>query len=85
MRFVQSGVRSKVLWIKFRYHPDKVVASHSVDIFNDNAMHHSRNILKHRQKQITLDNVLVKQRPSGSEAESSSAKRQKKEKEFPSK
>jgi len=40
---------------------------------------------KRRQKQITLDNVLVRQRTSGSEAESSGAKRQKKEKESPSK
>ena len=32
---------------------------------------------KRRQKQITLDNFLVRQRPSGSEAESSGAKRQK--------
>ena len=39
---------------------------------------------KRRQKQITLDNFLVRQRPSGSEAESSGAKRQKKEKESPS-
>ena len=41
--------------------------------------------VKSRQKQITLDNFLVRQRPSGSEAESSGAKRQKKEKESPSK
>jgi len=40
---------------------------------------------KRRQKQITLDNFLVRQRNSGSEAESSGAKRQKKEKESPSK
>jgi len=64
---------------------DKAVASRSISIFNDNAMCHFRNILKHRQKQITLDNFLVRQRPSGSEAESSGAKRQKKEKESPSK
>ena len=37
-----------------------------------------------RQKQIALDNFLVRQKPSGSEAESSGAKRQKKEKESPS-
>ena len=37
-----------------------------------------------RQKQITLDNFLVRQWPSGSEAESGGAKRQKKEKESPS-
>jgi len=40
---------------------------------------------KRRQKQITLDNFLARQRLSGSEAESSGAKRQKKEKESPSK
>jgi len=68
-----------------RYHPDKAVASCSINIFNDNAMCHFRNILKPRQKQITLDNFLVRQRPSGSEVESSGAKRQKKEKESSSK
>ena len=45
----------------------------------------TRKSSKRRQKQITLDNFLVRQRPSGSEAESSGAKRQKKEKESPSK
>ena len=74
-------VQSFVEW----YHPDKAVASRSINIFNDNAMCHFRNILKRRQKQITMDNFLVRQRPSGSEAESSGAKRQKKEKESPSK
>jgi len=39
-----------------RYHPDKAVASRSINIFNDNAMRHFRNILKRRQKQITMDN-----------------------------
>ena len=41
--------------------------------------------MKRRRKQITLDNILLRQRPSGSEAESSGAKRQKKGKESPSK
>jgi len=68
-----------------RYHPDKAVASRSINIFHDNAMCHFRNILKPRHNQITLDNFLVRQRPSGSEAEASGAKRQKKEKESPSK
>ena len=66
-----------------RYQPDKVVASRSINIFNDNAMCHFRNILKRRQKQITMDNFLVRQRPCGSEAESSGAKRQKKRKRIP--
>ena len=39
-----------------RYHPDKAVASRSINIFNDNAMCHFRNISKHRPKQITLGN-----------------------------
>ena len=68
-----------------RYHRDKAVASRSINIFNGNAMCHFRNILKRRQKQITMDKFLVRQRPSGSEAESIGAKRQKKEKESPSK
>ena len=68
-----------------RYHPDKAVVSRSINIFKDNAMCHFRNILKRRQKQITMDNFLVRQRPSGSEAETSDTKRQKKEKESPSK
>jgi len=38
---------------------------------------------KRRQKQITLDNFLVRQRPNGSEAQSSGAKRQKKRKRIP--
>jgi hypothetical protein len=61
------------------------IASRSINIFNDNAVCHFRNILKLRQKQITLDNVLVRQRPSGSDAESSGAVRKEKERELPSK
>jgi len=50
-----------------QYHPDKAVASRSINIFNDNAMCHFRNILK-RRKKVTLDSFSVRQRPSGSEA-----------------
>jgi len=32
-----------------RYHRDKAVASRNINIFNDNAMCHFRNILKRRQ------------------------------------
>ena len=60
-----------------RYYPDKAVASRSINIFNENAMSHFRSILKRRQKQISLDKFLVRQRPSESQAESSGAKRQK--------
>ena len=45
----------------------------------------TRKLSKRRQKQITLDNFLVRQRSSGSEAESSGATRQKNEKQSPSK
>jgi len=68
-----------------RYHPNKAVASRSINMFNDNAMCHFTNILKRRQKQITLDNFLVRQIASGSETELCGAKRQKKENESPSK
>ena len=54
------------------YHPDKTIASHSINILNDNAMSHFRNIDK-----FLLDTFLVRQRPS----ESSGAKRQKRERE----
>lgn len=57
-----------------RYHPDKTLSSRSINIFKYNAMYHARNI-KPKQKQT----VLVIQRPSGSEAESSGAKKQKKD------
>ena len=55
---------------------------------SDDVMHlelWTRKPSKRGQKQITLDNFLVRQRPNGSEAESSGAKRQKKEKESLSK
>ena len=64
-----------------RYHPNKAVAGRCINIFNDNAMSHFRNILKRKQKQILSDKVLVRQKPSESEAESSGAKRQKRERE----
>jgi hypothetical protein len=44
-----------------RYHPDKAAASRSINIFNDNAIFHFTNILKRRQKQITLDKFFVRQ------------------------
>ena len=42
------------------YHPDKAVASCSINMFSDNALCHFRNILKRRQEKITLDNFLVR-------------------------
>ena len=62
-----------------RYHPNKAVASRTINIFNDNAMSHFRNILKRNQKHISSNKNLVRQKPSESEAESSGAKRERKE------
>jgi hypothetical protein len=76
---VQNGVMCNVSWNDITL--IKAVASHSINTFNDNAMFHFRNILKRRQKQTTLDNIFVRQRPSESQAEKSGAKRQKKKKE----
>jgi hypothetical protein len=64
-----------------RYHPDKAVTNRIINLFNDNAMSHFRNILKRRQKQISLDRILVRQGPSESQAESSGAKRRKRGRE----
>ena len=56
------------------YHPDKAVASRVINLFNDNAMSHVRTIVKHKQKQISLDKFLVKKAPSEFQAESASKK-----------
>jgi hypothetical protein len=41
-------------------HPNKTVALRAMNIFNDNAMLHFREILKRRQTQQSLDRFLVK-------------------------
>ena len=42
-----------------RHHPNKAVAVWAMNLFNDNAMSHFHKILKRRQKQMSLDRVLV--------------------------
>ncbi|XP_036212432.1 tigger transposable element-derived protein 1-like isoform X2 [Myotis myotis] len=59
-----------------KYHPDKEVAHRAINLFNDNAVLHFRQMLKRRQKQ-SLGRFLVRQRPSEPEASSSGAKRRK--------
>ena len=49
-----------------KYHPDTVITSRTVNMFNDNVMAHLRRILKHRQKQQTLDKFLSKRRTTQS-------------------
>ena len=41
-------------------HPNKAVAVRAMNLFNDDAMSHFRQILKRRQKQRSLDSFLVK-------------------------
>ena len=43
-----------------KYHPDNMIASSVVHIFNDNAMMHIRKIMQRRQKQLTLNMFLAK-------------------------
>jgi hypothetical protein len=42
-----------------KHHPSKTVAVQVMNLFNDNAMSHYREILKRRQKQVSLDRFLV--------------------------
>lgn len=43
-----------------KHHPNKAVAVRAMNLFDDNAMSHFREILKRRQKQQSLDRFLVK-------------------------
>ncbi|XP_039632281.1 tigger transposable element-derived protein 1-like [Polypterus senegalus] len=42
------------------HHPNKAAAARAMNLFNDNAMSHFREILQRRQKQLSLDSFLVK-------------------------
>ena len=42
------------------HHPNKAVAVWMMNLFNNNTMSHFREILKRRQKQVSLDRFLVK-------------------------
>ena len=43
-----------------KHHVNKAVAVQAMNLFNDNAMSHFQEILKRRQKQVSLDRFLVK-------------------------
>ncbi|PNF40924.1 hypothetical protein B7P43_G14973 [Cryptotermes secundus] len=43
-----------------KHHPNKAVAVCTTNLFNDNAVSHFHQILKRRQKQMSLDSFLVK-------------------------
>ncbi|XP_067134160.1 tigger transposable element-derived protein 1-like isoform X1 [Centruroides vittatus] len=59
-----------------RYHPDNAVASRVINLFNDNAMSHFRNIVKRRQNQISSNRVLVKKKPNESQEKSATKKQE---------
>jgi hypothetical protein len=42
------------------HHPSKAVAVQVMNLFNDNAMSYFHEILKRRQKQVSLDMFIVK-------------------------
>lgn len=50
---------SEVQSLVERYHTDKAVASRIINIFSDNAISRFRNILKRRQKQNSLEKLLL--------------------------
>jgi len=82
---LQSNLSSRTPWIMKNSVYEQIFRTQSV---SDDVLClelRTRKPSKRRQKQITLDNFLVRHWPCGSEAESSGAKRQKKEKESPSK
>ena len=82
---VQSNLGSRTPWIMNNSVYEQIIRTQSVSDYVLCLKLRTRKPSKRRQKQITLDNFLVRRRPSGSEAESSGAKRQKIEKESPSK
>ena len=44
-----------------KHHPNKEVSGRAINLFNENALSHFRDMLKRREKQISLDRFLVKQ------------------------
>ncbi|KAM3936799.1 tigger transposable element-derived protein 1-like [Leptodactylus fuscus] len=55
-------------------HPEKVATSRSAALFNDTSLTHFRNILKSRQKQMSLDTFLKKRTAPSEDAESAGKK-----------
>ena len=54
---LKCGKQCKI-WRK--HHPNKVVTLQVINLFNDSAMSHFREIHKRKQKQAPLDRFLVK-------------------------
>ncbi|KAF6390255.1 hypothetical protein mRhiFer1_007835 [Rhinolophus ferrumequinum] len=49
-----------------KYHLDKAAVNHATNTFNDNAVSHFRQILKHQKKQMSIEKFLVRKRSSES-------------------
>ena len=49
------GKRGELQRFIEKYHPDKIAANRVINLFNDNAVFHFRQMLKHRHKQTSLD------------------------------
>ncbi len=64
-----------------KYHPDTAVSNRAVIIFNDTVMAHFRKIVQKRQKQLTMDRFLLKEkRKATAQPDSPPRKRERREK-----
>ncbi|KAF2358657.1 hypothetical protein FHG87_010586 [Trinorchestia longiramus] len=64
-----------------KYHPDTTVSNRAVIIFNDTVMVHFRKIVQKRQKQLTMDRFLLKEkRKATAQPDSPPRKRERREK-----
>ena len=59
------------------HHPNKVITSRNVNIIEENVIKHFRDVLKLRQKQVSIERFLVKmeKRPSGESQVGASAEK----------
>ena len=65
------------------HHPNKVNAGHSVNLLEENAIRHFRNVLKMKQKQLPIEYFLMKMEKcpsSNSQVGATAKKRLKKQK-----
>ena len=66
------------------HHPNKMNAGHSVNLFEENGIRHFQDVLKMRQKQVSIDRFLMqveKRRPSDLQSGTSAEKCPKKDTE----
>lgn len=56
---------SKTQSLVEKWHPNITVVNRSINLFNGNEMQHFRKIYKNRQKQMTLDRLVSREKSSG--------------------